>query len=288
MKKLLVLILSFLFIGTTSGFHVPESVSFTPDIQTDDIIYQYRIPQPSICFHPDDVSIRILMYHYIREPDRDPVGSTTAGNSLSSAQFEQHTRAFSNAQKQWSIRLFLLSELQAALETNCFPHDKIIILTSDDGRWDNYGQMFPLLKKYETKMNLWIITDVLLEGDTRIDPFMNKNELNEMETSPFVEIQSHTRTHADLNSLGYTSLKNELCQSKNILEEWYQKEISTIIYPFGKHNTTVMQVAKECGYTMWLSTIYWDTSPYQITHQPFKIKRIRVTKQSSISSLLEL
>lgn len=60
---------------------------------------------------------------------------------------------------------------------------------------------------------------------------MNKNELTEMVQSPFVEVQSHTRTHRDLRNLSYASLKYELCESKRTLEERFGKEISTITYP---------------------------------------------------------
>ena len=118
MKRFFLVVVVFVaFLGTAVGFGLPSPLFFTPDIEVDNILYQYTAPQPSICFHPDDVSIRILMYHYIREADRDPAGSIIANNSISSQEFASHARVFSNYQKQGKAHLMLFSELKQAYET---------------------------------------------------------------------------------------------------------------------------------------------------------------------------
>lgn len=93
---------------------------------------------------------------------------------------------------------------------------KSILLTFDDGYLDNYTFVFPLLKKYKLKATFWVNPDFVDGNDIRIRPTLedywdNKRTLNElnkmdgfvnweemklMEKSGYVDIQSHTLTHA--------------------------------------------------------------------------------------------
>ena len=93
---------------------------------------------------------------------------------------------------------------------------KSILLTFDDGYLDNYTFVFPLLKKYKLKATFWINPDFIDNNDLRIRPtledywdnkisldelndadgFVNWEEMKVMEKSGYVDIQSHTYTHA--------------------------------------------------------------------------------------------
>lgn len=91
-----------------------------------------------------------------------------------------------------------------------------ILLTFDDGYLDNFVFVFPLLKRYKLKATIWVNPDfvdntnsqirpnledywkdkITLEELNRIDGYLNWEEMRLMEKSGFVDIQSHTMSHA--------------------------------------------------------------------------------------------
>ncbi|MCX5774527.1 MAG: polysaccharide deacetylase family protein [Fusobacteria bacterium] len=80
---------------------------------------------------------------------------------------------------------------------------KCIMLTFDDGYLNNYQKVFPLIKKYQTKITLFINSDYILENeevraaDTMHShyPFLLWSEIQEMQESGLVDIQLHTGKH---------------------------------------------------------------------------------------------
>lgn len=140
------------------------------------------------------------MYHYIRPDHRDQAESITAYNSISPGVFEQHMQYLATQQQEKNLHTALFSELESRQTSNCFPHKHIVLLTADDGRWDNYAYIFPIVKKLPIKFNLGIIYNRI--GHTeRIDPFMHLGELQEIQAHPRIELQSHSVSHADLREL---------------------------------------------------------------------------------------
>jgi len=80
---------------------------------------------------------------------------------------------------------------------------KSIMLTFDDGYLNNYEVVFPLLKKYQTKMTLFINTEYILKSESERNadtmhthyPFLLWSEVKEMHDSGLVDIQLHTGKH---------------------------------------------------------------------------------------------
>jgi peptidoglycan/xylan/chitin deacetylase (PgdA/CDA1 family) len=82
-----------------------------------------------------------------------------------------------------------MSEIEQFERTNCFPNQRIVALTFDDGRRDNYNFLLPLAKEFEIKANLGIIANrISRDPDNRIDSFMTYQEINEMKNSGWFEI----------------------------------------------------------------------------------------------------
>jgi len=176
MKKIFWLLVCFLFFGTSLAFSQPYILTQpqrTPDISVRTIVFNDT--QKWLCYHKKTVKIRILMYHYVREDHRDPAWSIVAHNSISPALFEEHAKLFKQAEDTWTTSIIFMSELEKYIKSGCFPNNDITILTFDDWRRDNYWLMFPLLKKYWLKANLWVVYKYISQID-RIDPFMNLNE----------------------------------------------------------------------------------------------------------------
>ena len=92
-------------------------------------------------------------------------------------------------------------------------HDKQIVLTLDDGYLDNWVYAFPLLKKYKLKATIFINPEFVDKGEIkRLNSedvlknkvnkdklktlgFLNWEEIKYMNTTDFIDIQSHSMTH---------------------------------------------------------------------------------------------
>ena len=109
-------------------------------------------------------------------------------------------------------------------------YEKPVILTFDDGHEDNYSELFPLLKKYNVKATLFVVTDFM----SYVDICMNSEQVAELAQSGLVSIQSHTVTHPRLDMSTAESQEEEMRQSKLELTRVTGKEPFVLSYPYGK------------------------------------------------------
>jgi peptidoglycan/xylan/chitin deacetylase (PgdA/CDA1 family) len=135
---------------------------------------------------------------------------------------------------------------------------KAICLVFDDGYYDFYKLIFPLLQKYKLKALLGVVPSVTLEStdksdDVRLAPehnhlfaeykngtFCTYEELKEMQSSGLVQIASHSLSHVNLLEEN-VALTQELKTSQEILEEKLGKAVESFIFPFGKYNQKVLK-----------------------------------------------
>lgn len=117
---------------------------------------------------------------------------------------------------------------------------KVVALTFDDGYVDFYTNVLPIIKKYNIKANLYVITST-----TNNNKYINEEQIKEIANSGLVSIGSHTVYHNSLATLNEDSIESELRDSKKYLENLIGKEIKTICYPSGSYNTSVLNIASK-------------------------------------------
>jgi peptidoglycan/xylan/chitin deacetylase (PgdA/CDA1 family) len=124
---------------------------------------------------------------------------------------------------------------------------KSIIISFDDGYYDNYTNAFPILQKYGFIGSIGVITGkVEPEGRTK-RMYLKWSEIQTMSAAG-IEIVSHSVNHKELDKLNDADLTIEIRDSKTTLEQKLGKAVKTIIYPYGMENENVIQKAKEYGY----------------------------------------
>jgi peptidoglycan/xylan/chitin deacetylase (PgdA/CDA1 family) len=148
------------------------------------------------------------------------------------------------------------------------PGDKIppfktaLSLSFDDGYFDFYHYLFPLLKKLNIKALLAAPAGLIEESTTLLpqerlelltrDPLKSKRptpalctfaELQEMVQSSLVEIASHSFSHASLIQPG-VDLEKEVLFSKELLENRLKCSINTFVYPYGHFNRSIHTYVK--------------------------------------------
>lgn len=109
---------------------------------------------------------------------------------------------------------------------------------------------------------------------------MTKEEVVEISKNIFVTIGSHTVNHACLNQCTDKELTYEVKESKRLLFEWTQKEISYFSYPNGDFKSTESKVLKENGYLLAFTTQQEFVSPND--YDPFYLPRFCINDDGSL------
>lgn len=135
--------------------------------------------------------------------------------------------------------------------------DKPVLITFDDGYIDNYKYAFPILKEYNMKATLFMITSAF--GESR---FINVEQLKEMQANG-IDIQSHTVNHKDLRNMSLDQARDELIGSKAVLEDRMKHPVRYIAYPGGFSNKDIDRIAEESGYRMAFTVQAGNVEPGQ-------------------------
>lgn len=168
---------------------------------------------------------------------------------------------------------------------------KYIILTVDDGYKDNYNILFPLLKKHNMKVVIYLVTGVNYnrwtresDDEKRFD-LMNEKEIREMNESGLVEFGGHTLTHPSMVKLDTDSLIKEVNNNKDYIEKLLGKKLVSFAYPYGHQSLRVQNIVKHAGYRFAVST---DSGTGILDQNLFDIRRTAIDKTSLIDFLRKL
>lgn len=180
-----------------------------------------------------------MMYHH--------VNSDRCSNDL--AMLERHLEYIAN-------NFISIFPLDGKLPKNS------ICLVFDDGYYDFYKFIFPILKEFKLKAMLAVIPKYILD-DTNISSekrlgfehndllkeyknatLCTYKELKEMIDSGLVQVVSHSYSHKNLTEDGI-NIKEELELSKNILEDKLDIKVESFVYPFGKYNQKILDETKK-------------------------------------------
>jgi len=132
-----------------------------------------------------------------------------------------------------------------------------ICLVFDDGYYDFYKYIYPILQEFNVKALLAVVPKYILDDTDKSDTqrlnhehnklfaeyknatFCTYKELQEMQASGLVQIASHSYSHSNLAEENI-NLHQELLESKTILENKLKCKVESFIYPFGKYNQQIL------------------------------------------------
>lgn len=134
-------------------------------------------------------------------------------------------------------------ELYAGLAGEGTLPENPVLITFDDGYRDNYTNAFPLLKKYNFKATIFVVTSFL----GKKSGYLTWEQAREMEKEG-ISIQSHTVSHRPMTDLSDEELRTELVESKKKAEEELGHPVEFIAYPTGTYNLHIAEMVKEAGY----------------------------------------
>ncbi|MDB6172057.1 MAG: Polysaccharide deacetylase [Chthoniobacteraceae bacterium] len=131
---------------------------------------------------------------------------------------------------------------------------KSCVVSIDDGYRSGYEVAWPILKKHKYPFTMFIYTNYVKGQPKSGGQSLSWSELEEMRDAG-VDIQSHTVSHMDLRvKKGKTPeqyeqwLRDEMVNSKKMIEERLGISVKCLAYPYGNHNAEVRKIAIESGY----------------------------------------
>ena len=156
---------------------------------------------------------------------------------------------------------------------------KGVVLTFDDGYADNYTSGFPLLKKYNMKATIFLITDMIgTEGH------LTEEQIKEMSESGLVHFGSHTVSHTKLDTLTEYEIQQEFLHSKEYIEALIEKPVTALAYPNGVYTEKAQTIAMAVGYRY----AYTTDMPYDAYYENSRLPRSYVTRDMAYEDFLKL
>lgn len=179
-------------------------------------------------------------------------------------------------------------EFQAIIFGQKKAEKKQVLLTFDDGYYDNFAFAFPLLKKYKIPAVIFLISSKIqdkkrekapkflphkiIEEGENLEQFLTLDEIREMENSSLIEFDSHSFSHFSCNSEDEEALESELQSSFLKMKELFpNKKNFGFCWPKGEFNAKALKIIKNSPYSFAFSTL---DGAYLYGDNLFTIRRI--------------
>lgn len=163
---------------------------------------------------------------------------------------------------------------------------KYIILTFDDGYEDNYSILYPLLKKYNMKAVIYLVSNINYNkwdvdelGEKKLN-LLSREQILEMNSSGLIEFGGHTANHVKLDILSKDEQLNEIKENKVFLEEMLGKKLISFAYPYGRFNNESKGLVKDLGYEYGIATNKGD---FFIETDQYEVRRIGIFSDITLS-----
>lgn len=226
-----------------------------------------------------DVKVPVLLYHNFVNtvPEEDPDNFNYINTPQS---FEENIKVL----LENGYTIISMKELNDAYNSKIELPSKPIIITFDDGYYSNYEYIYPILKKYNVKASIFIVTDKVGKEIDGIK-YLGWDECLEMQESELVEIFSHSRKHVFYDRLSAKEVCDDVLESYRVIEEKLgDKEFKAFAYPYGAYTRGTVWALKISGI---------DMQVYDIGINNFKnlakdyIKRINVPCEMTGKEIVE-
>ncbi len=256
---------------TQTATDIPTSTSTVTPTETP-MPTMTATPKPTLTptfeYHsPGKVCVPILLYHH--------VVALESGNrySVSRANFEEQMAAL----KDLGYSTISVAQLIRAIQKGeNLPHSPLVI-TFDDGYEDVYLNAFPELSKYG-----FTATIMLVSSYVGSEEFMTQSEILDLEQAGW-EVGSHSQTHLDLTK-NFSSLWDEIVQSRLDLKQITGQEINLFAYPYGAADSVVIGKVIKAGYSAGLGL---GTSVIHDVGNLFYLDRIEVRADMDLASITQ-
>jgi peptidoglycan/xylan/chitin deacetylase (PgdA/CDA1 family) len=224
-------------------------------------------PRPALT---RDFRVPVLMYH--RVAVLTPPASRNALQrdlTVSPTEFAQQVRYLASH----GFTFVSTADIERAVRTHGAMPAKAVALTFDDGYRDNHDRAFPILQKYHATATVFVVTRKVGKPG-----HLTWKQVGEMQRSG-IRFGSHTATHSELARLKPPEMNRELAESRRTLTARLREPETTLAYPCGSFNATVIARAKSNGYAAaWRK----EGGPVTPDANPYRLPRVRISGRLSL------
>lgn len=164
--------------------------------------------------------------------------------------------------------------------------ERCVVLTFDDATKGQYEYARILLKKYKFPATFYVTTDLVDSGKPVIDEYtgiMTWQELEELVSDGF-QVALHSHTHKDLSVLSESMLKEEIRESKFLLNKNLGLDVVDFCLPFGFYSLEQEKYFKEMG----IRSIALTTTDHGAGDpELIKIRRFEVKSDTKSNNVLK-
>jgi peptidoglycan/xylan/chitin deacetylase (PgdA/CDA1 family) len=178
------------------------------------------------------------------------VGESAAAYRTARAVLYEQIAYLDNSNANW----YTATELASHIGT-CDAGNNICV-TFDDGPLSAYQATMELADTC-AKFTHFVIPGRIERNDKNTITWEQMRELD----SVGVEIGSHSVTHPYLTRISDEQLRQELTDSKKMLEDKLGKPVTSFAYPYGEYNTRVVEMVKQAGYLCAYTTQHLYAEP---------------------------
>ena len=211
-------------------------------------------------------SIPILMYHSV-----DPYAKKDNLLAITPASFKRQMRFLRNH----NYNIVSLEEAARLIKDHKKTPARTIVITFDDGYKDNYTYAFSILKEFNIPATVFLIVNEIgrPQGDR-----LSLDDIRIMQESGLVTFGSHTLSHPWLPKvLSEKTLKEEIGDSKKMLEEKLGTKVNTFCYPLGGFNDKVRKIVIDSGYSCAVAS---NPGRRFSDQDVFALKRLRISRSA--------
>ncbi len=162
---------------------------------------------------------------------------------------------------------------------------KAVVITADDGWESDYKYFYPIVKKFNYPVTLFIYPETISTGKNAL----TWEQLKELQQTGLFDIQDHTYDHPNFKHSkkqkspeAYAKyVKFQLQNSKKVLEDKLNTKITYLAWPFGIYDAYLEQAAAEAGYDMAFSI---DARPANRNFRPMAQPRYMIVESQSMKT----
>lgn len=228
------------------------------------------------------INLPVIMYHLVLD-DKKSLG-----------EYVVHKDEFENDIKyilEMGYTPVLFSEVAEYIKGNGVLPLKPIMITFDDGYYNNYLYAYPIAKKYNVKINIALIGNYthnysLTKEKNPYYTHLCYDEIKEMADSNLVEFGNHTYNLHTITSTRKGALKSVLETPEDyvtiIKDDLYKAhidikdnagyEMKYLAYPYGFYSSEIDNVLKDMGY---YGTLSCEKGINEVTKNPACLYRLK-------------
>jgi peptidoglycan/xylan/chitin deacetylase (PgdA/CDA1 family) len=173
------------------------------------------------------------------------------------------------------------------LDGGNLPGKRATVITFDDGYDDLYEHALPAMQAADVTGLIYLVSDRRNDDWRREkspDPLalLDWPRIREMAEAG-IRFGCHTRTHARLTECSDEQLKDEIGNSKKILEDKLGCAVEHFCYPFGAYNDRVVDAVAEAGYATATTT---ERGAALRGAHPLRLPRLTIGKRMNLGRFL--